>query len=94
MEFEKQIQQWVLIDNQMKLLGDKMKELRNKKNDISEQINSHIETTELTNATIKINDGQLKFIKVNLNYTDWVGPTYLQKYILNLCDTIWSHIFL
>jgi vacuolar-type H+-ATPase subunit H len=64
MEFEKQIQQWVLIDNQMKLLGDKMKELRNKKNDISEQINSHIETTELTNATIKINDGQLKFIKV------------------------------
>lgn len=64
MEFEKQIQQWVLIDNQMKLLGDKMKELRDKKNDISEQINTHIETTELTNATIKINDGQLKFIKV------------------------------
>lgn len=64
MEFEKQIQQWVLIDDQMKLLGDKMKELRDKKNEISEQITTHIETIELTNATIKINDGQLKFIKV------------------------------
>jgi hypothetical protein len=42
MEFEQQIQQWVAIDNQMKILNDKMKELRDKKYNISEQINSHI----------------------------------------------------
>ena len=64
MNFEHQIQQWVAIDNQMKILGDKMKELRDKKNIISEQINTHVETTELSNATVKINDGQLKFVKV------------------------------
>ena len=64
MNFEHQIQQWVTIDNQMKILGDKMKELRDKKNIISEQINTHVETTELSNATVKINDGQLKFVKV------------------------------
>lgn len=64
MSFEQQIQQWVTIDNQMKLLNDRMKELRDKKNAISEQINTHIETSELTNASVKINDGQLKFIKV------------------------------
>jgi vacuolar-type H+-ATPase subunit H len=64
MSFEQQIQQWVTIDNQMKLLNDKMKELRDKKNIISEQINSHVETTSLSNAAVKISDGQLKFIKV------------------------------
>ena len=64
MNFEQQIQQWVTIDNQMKILGDKMKELRDKKNSISEQINTSIETNELSNATVKINDGQLKFVKV------------------------------
>jgi vacuolar-type H+-ATPase subunit H len=64
MNFEQQIQQWVSIDNQMKIVGDKMKELRDKKNNIFEQINNHIETTELSNASVKINDGQLKFVKV------------------------------
>lgn len=64
MSFEQNIQQWVSIDNQMKLLNDKMKELREKKNVISEQINSHIETSQLNNVSIKISDGQLKFINV------------------------------
>ena len=64
MSFEQQIQQWVAIDNQMKILNDKMKELRDKKNNISEQINTHIETSQLNNASVKIGDGQLKFVKV------------------------------
>jgi len=64
MNFEQHIQQWVSIDNQLKIIGDKMKELRDKKQIISEQINTHIETTDLSNTSIKINDGQLKFIKV------------------------------
>jgi hypothetical protein len=63
MNFEQQIQQWVSIDNQMKIVGDKMKELRDKKNTLSEQINTHIETTQF-NSAIKISDGQLKFVKV------------------------------
>jgi hypothetical protein len=64
MNFEQQIQNWVTIDNQMKILNDKMKELRDKKNTISEQINTHIENEQLSNASVKISDGQLKFIKV------------------------------
>jgi hypothetical protein len=64
MSFEQQIQQWVAIDNQMKILNDKMKELRDKKNNISEQINTHIENVQLANSSIKIGDGQLKFVKV------------------------------
>mgnify|MGYP000636550095 CR=1 FL=1 len=64
MEFKEQIQQWVTIDNQLKIIGERMKELRDKKNEITDQINTHIETAELSNSVVKINDGQLKFIKV------------------------------
>ena len=64
MEFKEQIQQWVTIDNQLKIIGERMKELRDKKNEITDQINAHIETAELSNSVVKINDGQLKFIKV------------------------------
>jgi len=64
MSFEQQIQQWVHIDNQLKTLGDKVKELREQKNNLSQQINTHVETKQLTNASVKISDGQLKFIQV------------------------------
>jgi hypothetical protein len=64
MNFEQKIQQWVSIDNQLKSFNEKVKELRDKKNIIAEQINQHIEIQELTNSSIKINDGQLKFVKI------------------------------
>jgi ferritin len=64
MEFKEQIQQWVTIDNQLKIIGERMKELRDKKNEITDKINAHVEIAELSNSVVKINDGQLKFIKV------------------------------
>ena len=63
-EFEQNIQQWVTIDNQMKILNERLKDLRDKKNIVSEQINAHIETEELTNASVKISDGKIRFVKV------------------------------
>ena len=64
MSFEQNLQQWVAIDNQMKILSDRMKELRDKKNTITENITTHVETEKLNNTTIKISDGQLKFVTV------------------------------
>jgi len=64
MSFEQQIQQWVSLDNQLKIYNEKIKELRDKKNAITEQINQHVETEHLSNASVKISDGQLKFTKV------------------------------
>lgn len=64
MSFEQNLQQWVAIDNQMKILSDRMKELRDKKNTITENIIVHVETEKLNNTTIKISDGQLKFVTV------------------------------
>ena len=64
MSFEQNIQQWILIDNQIRGLNDKLKELREKKNNLTENINQHVEETNLSNATVKISDGQLKFVKM------------------------------
>jgi len=61
MNFEHQIQQWVLIDNQLKQMNEQVKELRNKRNNLEEYITNYASENNLSNATIKINDGRLKF---------------------------------
>ena len=69
MSFEQQIQQWVSLDNQMKSLNEKLKELRDLKNNISEKIHIHVDENQLNNAAVKINDGQLKFLKIKETQT-------------------------
>lgn len=64
MSFEQHLQQWVTIDNQMKVLNDRIKELRDKKNTISQTMNTHIETNNLINTSVQLNDGQLRFVNV------------------------------
>jgi len=63
MSFEQHIQQWVSIDNQMKQLTDKIKELRDKKNTLNEAIFNHVDNSNLSNASIQISDGKIKFVK-------------------------------
>ena len=64
MSFEQHLQQWVTIDNQMKVLNDQMKGLRDKKNTLSQSMNTHIETNNLINTAVQLNDGQLRFVNV------------------------------
>jgi len=64
MSFEQQLQQWVLLDNQIKTLSDKMKELKESKNQLSEQITEYVDTNNLSNKTVQLNDGQIRFGKV------------------------------
>ena len=51
-------------------------------NNISEQINTHIETVQLSDASIKITDGQLKFIKVK--ETQQLTFKYLESCLLEI----------
>ena len=62
MSFEGQIQQWVQIDNQLKQLNDKAKELRDKRNLLEQNITTHVFSNNLSNSTVKISDGRLKFV--------------------------------
>ena len=61
MSFETSIQSWVAIDNQIRTLSDRLKELRAERNDIGENIIAYVETNELSNAVVKISDGKLRF---------------------------------
>jgi hypothetical protein len=71
---EKQLQQWVILDNQYKLVQEKAKELREKKASLLESITS---TGGLsTNSVVNITDGRLKL--VNTNSTTPLTFTYLE----------------
>jgi hypothetical protein len=77
MSFENQIQQWVQIDNQIKELNEKTKTLREKRNTLEENITSYASSHNLSNSTIKISDGKLKF--VNTRVPEPLTFKYLEK---------------
>jgi hypothetical protein len=60
--FKTDIQQWVSIDNELKLLNNKIKELRDKKSKLSDNIIVYAGKNNYTNSTIQINDGKVKIV--------------------------------
>ena len=64
MSFEEKIKHWVSLDNQLKVLTDRTKELREKKNNMENAIMAHVEANKLTNAVVNITDGKLKFVTI------------------------------
>lgn len=96
MSFEKQIQQWVSLDNQIKILNEKTRDLRSKKNEISDNIFQYVETNQLSNATVKISDGKLRFgaLKQTSPITLKLVESCLNNYISNKeqVDIIMKHI--
>jgi hypothetical protein len=62
MSFEENIKKWVALDNQLKTLNEKTKQLRDDKNNLEEGIMSYVETNKLSNATVNISDGKLRFV--------------------------------
>ena len=96
MSFEDKIKKWVHLDNQLKLVNDKVKEIKQEKDNVEELIIQYVDTNNLNNATAKISGGKLKFVE-----TKQSSPLTL-KYIkecLNECienqqqvDLILNHI--
>ena len=61
MTLEHQIKEWVMTDNQMKLYQEKIRELREKRSILSDNILMFADENKLENATILISDGKLRF---------------------------------
>lgn len=60
---EKQIQEWVILDNQYKQIQEKSKEIREKKTELLHTItNSGLLSS---NSVINITDGKLKLVDTN-----------------------------
>ncbi len=77
MSFERQVQEWVSIDNQLKILNDKVRDLREKKNTLSGSLTKYAESNNLANSAIQISDGKLKF--ANTKVTEPLTFKYLEK---------------
>lgn len=61
--FEDNIKKWVALDNEVKILNERLKLLRHEKSSVLTNINYYVNTQQLENAVVNISDGQLKFIK-------------------------------
>ena len=66
MSFESQLAQWVSIDNQLKIVNEQTKKLREKRNTLTENITQYASDNNLSNATVQISDGRLKFANTRI----------------------------
>ena len=61
--FQNKIKQWVELDNKVKILIDQVREIRNERNNVSDEIVAFVDENNLDKAVIEISDGALKFGK-------------------------------
>jgi len=77
MNFDSQVQQWILIDNQLKNLNEKTKELREKRTMLTSNIANYASTNNLTDKLIQISDGKLKI--TNTKTSEPLTFKYIEK---------------
>lgn len=77
MSFEHQIQQWVLIDNELKKMNDRSKELRDKRSLLCDNITKHAANNNMSSSVIQISDGKIKF--ANTKIQEPLTFKYLEK---------------
>lgn len=77
MSFEQTIHQWISLDDQIKIYSEKIKELRERKNEIENKATQIACDNKLLNSTIKIKDVNLKI--VNTKVSSPLTFKYLEK---------------
>ena len=63
MSLEENIKKWVVLDNQQKKLNEQVKDLRDKKNDLTTNIITNFSDKNIKSPIIKISDGRLSLIE-------------------------------
>ena len=58
---EKTIQNWVELDNELKKINEKAKDIRTRKNDIEDKLITYVEDNSMNNSVVNITDGKIKF---------------------------------
>lgn len=77
MSFEQTIQQWISLDDEIKIYTEKLKVLREKKNNLEKKATQMVNDNKLLNSYIKINNGNLKI--VNTKITSPLTFKYLEN---------------
>jgi hypothetical protein len=60
-KFIENIQKWVMIDSQIKLINEKVKKARETKHKLLDEINTYVGENKIENTKIEISDGELRF---------------------------------
>jgi len=76
MNFTNQIQQWVELDNELKNLNEKIKQIREKRNSLEKNIVNTATVNNYSNI-VNISDGKLKF--TNTRIPEPLTFKYLEK---------------
>lgn len=82
--FETNIKQWVSIDNELKKINERTKQLREQKQTLMETITNYASDNKLLTSTIQISDGKLKF--GNNKVQEPLTYKYLEKCLNELYD--------
>jgi hypothetical protein len=87
--FKHDIKSWIELDNQQKQYNVVLKDIRQKKNNVLDKINNHVNDQKLQDAIVKISDGRIKFTVVKN-----VKPLTLQYVKQCLTDKIQDTVFI
>jgi len=59
-EFVSNIQRWVVLDTQLKLANEKLKQIRESKNQLTSQICNYVDSKNMRETKLQISDGNLR----------------------------------
>jgi len=62
-QFVENVQKWVLVDSQLKIVNEKTKKMREMKNTLSEEICNYMIENNLNNKKIGITNGELRLVE-------------------------------
>lgn len=82
MSFESYIQQYVSVDNQMKVLNERIKALREAKSSLTEKLTTYATNNNMLSSTVNISDGKLRFVETK------VQPSLTFKYVERILGEI------
>ena len=67
MSFEENIHKWIQLDNQIKILNEKIHNLRETKNNLTQKINSHVKENNLSKSIFQLNEKKIKFFDTKVS---------------------------
>lgn len=66
MNFDNKIKQWIYLDNQVKILNDQIKKIREQRSSLENNLTIYAKNNDMINTAINVNNDKLKFIETKV----------------------------
>ena len=84
LSLEQRIQRWVQLDNNIKLMNDQVRALRESRNHVESSILKHVADHNLSHATVRLKDGTLRFA-FNVKQPPAITLAFLSEALAECC---------